>query len=420
MKKTKVALAIILAVVFIIVCMNVPTFSWFTRPYPTTATEVPAGEKMELTTKNEYPGYNGYNVSMVTTTSADGTNDSYTETTTNYSGSDIHSFTRKYFCTTITNNSGAEQNVSLYASKLSMPIADNGTLALGVNEPTRSYRNYTELTKQPYQTTDNYDMRIYFQHNNVPGWTGKNIYVCFRSPYHQNEDESRMMQWISNDGGSTFYADIPYTAYNVFFNAEGWTTADNGNTDWSMRTATIANLADSSVGQSQTQSRIFKIKDEKDNNNNRKFDGYYAVNGASVLSYCNSVQFKTGETFNTANLLSRHPNSTVQYTSSNDDVFTVDANGVITGIGEGSATLTTRVIAGNSWKDSYTVYTNVTVTAQETYDFYDVPIVKNIKIPASGGTEDKPANVVKVYWYVLNNSGSKNLTYTIDSIYLGM
>ena len=105
---------------------------------------------MLLQTKNAYTAYNGENVTITTYPSDDGFNYS-TTSTSSYSGSNVYPHNRKYFCTTITNESSETQNVSLYANKLTIPAGTNGTLALGVNGPTRSYRDYTALTNKKYR-----------------------------------------------------------------------------------------------------------------------------------------------------------------------------------------------------------------------------------------------------------------------------
>ena len=65
MKKSRIAIAVILAVVLAVTCVSVPTFSWFTRPQSQT------GEKMMLETNNTYNAYNGYGVTVSTMGSAD-------------------------------------------------------------------------------------------------------------------------------------------------------------------------------------------------------------------------------------------------------------------------------------------------------------------------------------------------------------
>ena len=108
---------------------------------------------------------------------------------------------------------------------------------------------------------------------------------------------------------------------------------------------------------------------------------------------------------------------TLKYYSGNTSIFTVnETTGEITPVAAGEAKLYTKS-TGGSYPDEQQVESTVHVTSAANYVFNDVPIVKNIKIPAS--TENN-ANVVKVYWYVINNSSTNALTYTIDQVYLSL
>lgn len=423
MKKSRFLLAIFLAFVLLITLMNVPTFSWFTR---SGVNQSLSGEKMLLQTKNAYTAYNGENVTITTYPSDNGF-DYSTTATTSYNGSGIYPHNRKYFCTTITNSSGSDQNVSLYANKLSIPAAvnggSNGTLALGVNGPTRNYRDYTALTNKKYSTALNYSKRIYFQTYNIDGWGGKDIYVTFGYEYGT---DTYKMTWTKNDNtyGAIFYADVPYSVDQVYFTAAGWQTAgSNGGADGTMKTVTATGL-DNSLN-SITQSKLFRIKNETEGTyHNRKFDVQNEnINGAGIKQYCNSVTLVRQATFNTVTqgnetLLIKESTANVEYSSSNSNIFTVN-NGVITGVAAGTAKLYIT-IKGTTYNDTVVKETEVTVTQENNYEFNDVPIVRNILIPGSGGTQEDPANVVKVYWYVINNSDSNNLDYTIDSLYIGL
>ena len=103
-------------------------------------------------------------------------------------------------------------------------------------------------------------------------------------------------------------------------------------------------------------------------------------------------------------------------------MFPVDSKGIIRTVGIGKATLYTKV-TGPSYGDIMQVETEVTVAATGNPVYKDVPIVKNIKIPAynSSDTSDNPAHEVKIYWYVVNNTTAGTaLNYTIDNIYLGL
>ena len=56
------------------------------------------------------------------------------------------------------------------------------------------------------------------------------------------------------------------------------------------------------------------------------------------------------------------------------------------------------------------VETTIHVTSAANYVFNDVPIVKNIRMAAD--------DTVDVYWYVINNSPTTALSYTIDQVYV--
>lgn len=427
MKKSKVILAIILTFVLIVTCASVPTFSWFTRPNTQT------GEKIVLLTDNAYGGYNGKNVTYSTYSSETGLEDSYTKSCTTPADfstaydpeheidTRVPAYNRRYFCTTITNNSGTEQNVSLYARQLSMPTGTNGTLALGVNYPTRSYRDYSSLTNLLYSLSQNYDKRVYFQTYGVQGWeSGKDIYVNFGYEYG---DKSFKMNYIRYDStyGHIYYADLPYSANTLWFSVSGWEKANNGSQDWTMRSvSTTISSASSTIGTSV----LCRIKSDKDvGTQNRMFDRVEQSfgGGAAIKQYYHDITVKTGATFDASTDLQYQSGATVKYYTSNDSVFTVNENtGVITGVGAGSAVLYTKVI-GSTFGDYIQKETSITVTADDSYVFNDVPIVKNIFLDTDdNSTPEVNEGEIKIYWYILNNSGSNKLSYTINDVYMGL
>ncbi len=439
MKKSKVILAIVLAVVLLITILSVPTFSWFSRP------QSQSGEKMVLNSDNVYTAYNGMNVSITTKSSTTGKSDSYTTSvsdSTGLSGSGITTHNRKYFRTTIANTAqgAVEQNVSLYAKTLSIPTGAtggaNGTLALGVNGPTRSYRDYSSLaTKTSFSTRD--AMRVYFQkpkYNTPNGWSGTEFYICWNEDTNtgiesldalgSNGTYYKMTYCGEKDNYYNYYVDIPKTATHAFFACENWAegkqqsdlTADN----WKKRTQTLWNLGGD--GQTQLQSKVYQLTSTVTNGNTQVHTPPYNVDGACINNYYNTIFVTTGSNYNaslatTANIPTRDGYSanyigTPHYYSGNTSVFTVDeTTGVITPVAAGEAKLYTKVV-GTSYSDEQQVETTVKVTAANDYVFNDVPIVRNVKIPAGES--------VDVYWYVINNSETTNLRYTIDSLYFGM
>ena len=422
MKKSKVVLAIVLAVALLITILSVPTFSWFSRPHDQD------GEKAVLggndTGAYSINAYNGYGVSIATYPSDDGF--TYSETaTTSYSGSNIPNNNRKYFKTTLTNGSGGVQNVSLYARTLSIPTANNGTLALGVNGPTRSYRDYSALAV-PTTYAERDVMRIYFEKdNNVTGWNGTEFYICWSTTtINDGLGDGGTYYKLTHVGGSNnpnqYYADIPKNAKQAFFCVENFGTNDNGNPNWGQRSQTLQDL--SQDGQTPTASKLFKITSDTNNDGNHLVHTPpYSVTGNCINHYYSDIFVAYGNTFdaalsNTTNIPLRTNYSanyigTLKYYSGDTDVFTVnETTGVITPKNvNGTATLYTKS-TGGSYPDEMQVETTIHVTSAANYVFNDVPIVKNIRMAAD--------DTVDVYWYVINNSPTTALTYTIDQVYV--
>ena len=428
MKKSKVVLAIVLAIALVIIVWNVPTFSWFSRPHSKDGAQAVLGGGNGTYSIN---AYNGYGVSIVTYPSSDGV--TYSDTaTTDYSGSDIPNNNRKYFKTTLTNNSGSVQNVSLYARTLSIPTANNGTLALGVNGPTRSYRDYSALAV-PTTYAERDVMRIYFEKDNsVSGWNGTEFYICWNEDTNTSAESldglgtNGTYYKLTHVGGSNnpnqYYADIPKTATHAFFAVENFGTNNNGDPNWGQRSQTLYNL--SSDGQSPTASKLYKItSDTNSSGNHLVHTPPYSVTGNCINHYYKDIFVATGNTFdaalsNTTNISLRtgysanYIGGSLEYYSGNTSDFTVNkTTGVITPVGAGEATLYTKSVGG-SYPDEQQVETTVKVTAADNYVFNDVPIVRNLKISAGES--------VDVYWYVINNSETAALRYTIDSLYIGM
>lgn len=426
MKKSKVIIAIVLAVVLLIAVWNVPTFSWFSRPHSQNGAQAVLGGSNGAYSLN---AYNGYGVSIATYPSNDGF--TYSDTaTTNYNGSNILNNNRKYFKTTLTNNSGGEQNVSLYARTLSIPTANNGTLALGVNGPTRSYHDYSSLAK-PTTYADRDVMRIYFEKdNNVTGWNGTEFYICWNESSNLNNEtlgsrgENGTYYKLTHVGGNNnpnqYYADIPKTATHAFFCVEKWGTNNNGQPNYWQRSQELRNLA--SVGQTKTVSKLFKITGTN-SNGNATVVKYDDITGNCINHYYKDIFVAYGNTFdaalsNTTNIPLRTDYTTnyiggsLEYYSGDTSVFTVDkTSGVITPKNvNGTAILYTKS-TGGSYPDEQQVETTVHVTSDANYVFHDVPIVNNVKMAAN--------ETVDVNWYVINNSTTNALTYSIDEIYIG-
>lgn len=416
MKKSKVILAIALAVVLVITCISVPTFSWFTRPKKLSGNTLSINETA--------PVFNAVDVSVSTFSSTDGKTYS-TEVTgkttgaNGFSGSNIAFTDRKYFKTTLANqDENKEQNVSLYISRLAIPSTSNGTMAVGVNGPTRMYTDFSALATQSEKADGNYK-RVYLDvTNNVNGWTGGYYYVCYgyagQDIGSKGENGTYVPMTLSNQAGK-FSADIPKSANQLFFCVKDWgSNGENGTENWWQRTQLFSDLY--SDGLSQTQSKIYKVMNVNDNGNAKAEQ--YNINGACFVKYYSNISLNTGSTFNAALESSSGnveyiSNQGLKYSSSNTNVFTVNENtGAITAKGAGTATLYTEATGGCG--DTVKVETTVKVTSGN-YEFADFPIVKNVQLKAKG--TEGGGDSVDVYWYV-KSTNSNSLSYTIDGIYI--
>ena len=413
MKKSKILLAIFLAIVLTITASGVPTFSWFTKP------KTQVGNSLAFSdTAN---AYNGYNVSMSTAVSTDG--NSYTPVNSSDSsavaaalaGSGIEPEYRKYYKTTIANANDTAQNVSLYISKVLIPTSGNGNFCVGVNSPTRMFRNFTALS-EPYHRGEGDAMRVYFQPNGINKWTGGDYYVCWAPAgvtLGSNGENGTYYHLMLSGQAGTFCTDIPTNANQLFFCVANWGSDSNtGSKNWK-RTQTFTNLAGD--GLSINQSLVFKLKNETANTYGNVKAETFNADGASFIHYYSDIMIAKDNTFD-AHLTQNTDykgKSSVTYTSKDTSVFTVNSStGVITAVAAGEAQLETKIY-GTSFNDTSTVLTTVTVTGADNYEFKDIPIAKSMEIPA---------NSTKVIeWYIMNPKGSSNnLRYTLEGLYLGL
>lgn len=413
MKKSKIMIALVLAAVIVIACITVPTFSWFERPQTQSGNAFGFGEGSD-----EYTAYNGKGVTIATTlkTSDDGV--TFTVPVSNFNGSNVSAYGRNYYCTTIHNSSSTEQNVSLYASTLTSNIAQ---FALGVNGPTRTYRDYTLLSAGTSTKTNGDTMRVYFKrptNNYVNGvnWHTGTYWIHWWVVGSSDPNDVGWVSMTDTGDNNNYYGDVPARATKIYFYTNSTETGSNRTED--------VNVAE--CNQSQTDCQIFiAYNDTIGDYSHVKVGGHNHIDGANFVEWYNTVNVVMGS-FYDASVSYPQVLGNVSYSSSDTSVFTVDSKGKITTVGLGQATLTTTA-TGQSYSDTITKTTTVTVSATGSQEYHDVPIVKNIKVPActtpgeSHSATDDPPCEVKIYWYVVNNSTTNTaLTYTIDYLYLGL
>lgn len=395
MKRSKKIIVAILGVILCVMLMCTPSFSWFTR-------ESQTGGYFKWSNNGSadtlsYNTSNGKNITMKTYSSADGNTYGDTEVTSFSESSGVSAGGRKYYRTDISNSGATAQSVSLYLSNLK--TSNTGDFYLGVNGPLKTYKNYSNAENSGTLSQTNL-MRVYLQPNSV--WTGGNNYYVF---YKVGEKTTNIeMTYAKKDsiGGNTYYADIPVTTESYFFSDYN---GDGGG--GSYPTVTYETNTD---GLSQYKSYVYKLNGSTDGT--KKKTDKYEVTGANIINYYSFVKLKENSSFSIGLTKKEdYTGKSIEYSSSNDNVCTVDSNGNLTAKSNGTAIITITV--KGDYDDVHTVSCVVNVGAENT----ETPIITNLNIPAKSGDKD---SVVSVYWYIKNDTESGTLTYTIDNLYLSL
>lgn len=414
MKKLKIIIVSLLAVILCVMCVTTSTFSWFTRPQSNKGNGFGLDFNYEIST--------GRDVTMHTYASNDD-GKTYVETNeiNNFSNDGLAAGKRICYRTDLINSGTAAQSVSLYMSKLTMPDGANGSFYLGVNNPLKTYKQYPKITNSgssgstTYTKASNNKMRIYFQPKNSTkaepdvNWKDKNYYVC----YGINSYPSSYLALKQINSSGTYYADIPSVATQLFFSVQDWTESYQ-------RTQTFTNIK--SDGQSQTQSLVFYLNGTYDSNvNNNAQADKSIVTGAYIANYYSTINIPVGSTFNAALNSSTDYAGNIEYyhDASYSSIFTANKDtGEIEAKEVGTSKLYTKVVG--EYGDVFQVETTVNVVAANSdvvdTGSTDIPIVTNVKV--GGVTEENKPGVVSVYWFIKNDSGNGSLQYSIDDIYL--
>lgn len=412
MKKSKFAIVIALGLVLCLLCGVTTTFSWFSRP------RSESGDSLRWS--GQYKISNGQNISIKTVESGDDGSTFGENAVTNFGGS-LEAGKRKYFCTEISNSGNAEQNVSLFIKNLKTSgTASASGLYVGVNKPLKTYRSYNDIvgSNSTYTKTTLDKYRFYLDTNNVSSWKDSTTTIKIR---YGTGDASKNPNWqgnpivmtpISGQNTRVLYVDVPKTAKVVQFYANDDNTGANA-TPYMLLKAYCPNLA---VGNCYKFTLQTNTSGSYGNHNcdTRSFDKPL-TDCANFINCYDSINIPLGSTFNAGLVAGTdYIGSSISYSSSSKSVFTVDANGVITPVAEGTAKLTTT-IKGGAYGDTYSVTTEISVTPAST-DSIDTPIVTNLEIKPKAA--DGPT-VSKVYWYIKNESSS-TITYSLDDVYISL
>lgn len=411
MKKSKFAIVIALGLVLCLLCGVTTTFSWFSRPREESGNS--------LRWSGQYKISNGQDISIKTVESSDdGT--TFDENPVTDFGGPLEAGKRRYFCTEISNSGNTEQNVSLFIKNLKTSgTASASGLYVGVNKPLKTYRSYNDIvgSNSTYTKTSLEKYRFYLDTNNVSSWKDSTTTIKIR--YGTGDVETPKWQGnpivmtpISGQSTRVLYVDVPKTAKVVQFYANNKNTGANA-TPYMLLTAYCPTLPVDNCYK-------FTLQTYTSGNYDNHNCNTYSFNNpltdcANFINCYDSINIPLGRTFNAGLVAGTdYVGNSISYSSSKKSVFTVDANGVITPVAEGNATLTTT-ITGGEYGDTYSVTTKISVTSASS-DSIDTPIVTNLEIKPTAA--DGPT-VSKVYWYIKNDSSS-TITYSLDSVYISL
>lgn len=410
MKKSKFAIVIALGLVLCLLCGVTTTFSWFNRP------KEESGDTLKWS--GQYKISNGQNISIKTVESSDDGSTFGENAVTNFSGP-LQAGKRRYFCTEISNSGNAEQNVSLFIKGLKTSgTASASGLYVGVNKPLKTYRSYNDIvgSNSTYTKTTLGKYRIYFNANGVQSWNDSNTTTKIRYSLEDKDNPSWTTDVINMtyvkyvDGHKILYADIPITAKRIQIYVNNSPSGANA--------TPCISVASYCPKISPTNCYVFTLRENLENGYHNCDTGAFKERLTAAANFANhysSISIPLGRTFNAGLVAGTdYIGSSISYSSSSNSVFTVDSNGVITPVAEGTAKLTTT-IKGGAYGDTYSVTTEISVTSAST-DSIDTPIVTNLEIKPK--TLDGPM-VSKVYWYIKNESSS-TITYTLDDVYISL
>lgn len=396
MKKSKLILVTVLALVLCLLCVTTSTFSWLPRPKE--------DKGNSLAWNLSYETSVGKDITMTTYAlpengrEPDDPHAQLTEVTEFSNSEGIDPGHRKYYRTDIINSGSEAQSISLFLSSLSGLDSTNGKFCLGVNGPLRTYKNYSDINSEAGSKIEKIinEKNVYVGFNVNQTYTPQNYAVHWWQTGNDNYNgDSQVQPYFSpnqqgdyaNSKYNMSYATIPYDANAVKLRQDNnWYGGNNED---------LAN-----------KNTIIVYSD----NGNVNTDYQKSSLAAGIESFYSSAAVTAGDTID---LAAKGHTNTFSYTSSNASVATVSSTGMVTAIKAGHTTIT--VTSTGSYGDKITA--TCWLTVHDSVDpgaIFDVPIVTNVKVaPAT----EAGNTVESVYWYI-KNDGSVALTYSIGDIYL--
>lgn len=234
------------------------------------------------------------------------------------------------------------------------------------------------------------------------------------------EYQVKMAKCANTESGDTitnttnvYYYDIPSNTEKFFF-FNHWYLRSASNREWN-RTIDITDLTAGRLyyltnGVVDGQYKEYAVRDV--NKNLVALNQYYTnvrmSKGSNVYADISLKKDSEDESFIpdyygqsiSYNVISNTP------VTENTTVATINRDGLITPLNYGSATIRTTITG--VFGDTKTVDTTVDIPQS----ISQLPIIKNIRVPAQGATnsEGKAANKVEVDWYAINKSATETMT----------
>lgn len=397
MKKSKIIIVSVLAVILCVMCVTTSTFSWFTRPQTLKGDSLGWGINYETSV--------GSGVTMKTYKSTDGGN-TYTSEVTDFSNSaGLGAGDRIYYKTDITNSGEYPQSVSLYLSKLTLPESPSGSFYLGVNAPLKTYKYYgasaASRGEKVASTINEQNVYVALHNSQIDKLTA-------------NLTSGYVHAW-SNDGGSfdRNWSEVVDTTKTGTYDVGHWSSAQTfriyaakikySNTNFMMYTNGWQDGAKPSIA-SQNTIGYFEF------GNTYYVTALTSGEAAGIDTFYSSARVTAGSTIN----LAAAGKGTITYESSDTSVAKVTSAGIVTGVKAGTATITAT--STGVYGDTITATCTVSVSSKQSNVITDVPIITNLRI--EGVSDFGEAATESVYWYIKNDSSSTGLTYTIQDVYM--
>ncbi len=419
MKKSKFTLVIVLGLVLCLLCGTTTTFSWFNRP------EVQKGDS--LSWSGEYNVTNGKDITAVTYAASKPDGSEYRTDPFNFNTlTTVSAHETKYFCTEVKNTGAAPQSISLFLNN-----HDNNKLSVGVNSPLRTYKRFTSdsqtsgVSRTPcnvnkknvyvgFVTADSYpEMPKNFQADRDSLKNGDYFLRYWGNgagdaPVNNSFLKKDVEYTLTTQDYSKFkanydisYCTIPYNCNGVRMykknNGEIWCygsqtdTVDTDNTVWGF------------YWKGNNQDRLTAAYEQTQVNGE-------LAKAAGISKFYSKAEAVVGKTLD----LKATAQGTVTYTSSKNDVATVDGKGLVTTKKAGKTTIT--VTSTGVYGDVITAECQLTVSKEPVKSSY-IPIVTNMKIEGTAAGSD-PA-VTKVYWYIKNDT-QNNADYLLGDVQISL